>query len=60
MLIGVNDNGSGMAAMLEAARILAKSKFSDSCRLLNSIAFVAFDWEESVSITNRVLININK
>ena len=41
----VGDNGSGMAAMLEAAKMVAES----SCPRLNSIIFVAFDWEEFVS-----------
>lgn len=39
---GYNDNGSGVAAMIEVARALAKSK----CELKYSIIFVAFDKEE--------------
>lgn len=41
---GVDDNGSGVAAMLEAARILASAK----CFVPDfSVFFVAFDAEES-------------
>ena len=47
-LSGVDDNGSGMAALLEAARALATSDIT--CPRLNSVAFVAFDWEEYVRI----------
>ena len=39
---GFNDNGSGVAAVLEVATILAGS----SCEFENSILFVAFDLEE--------------
>jgi len=39
---GYNDNGSGVAAMIEVARALVKSK----CKLKYSIIFVAFDKEE--------------
>jgi hypothetical protein len=39
---GYNDNGSGVAALLEVARVLVKHK----CKLQNSIVFVAFDLEE--------------
>ena len=39
---GFNDNGSGVAAVLEVATILAGS----GCEFENSIMFVAFDLEE--------------
>lgn len=39
---GYNDNGSGVAAMIDVARALVKSK----CQLKYSIIFVAFDKEE--------------
>ena len=39
---GFNDNGSGLAAMLEIARALVQS----SCRLMSTVIFVAFDKEE--------------
>ncbi|XP_022251391.1 uncharacterized protein LOC106467485 isoform X2 [Limulus polyphemus] len=39
---GVDDNGSGVAAMLEVARILSVAQ----CRLTNTVLFVAFDLEE--------------
>ncbi|XP_076303954.1 uncharacterized protein LOC143222025 isoform X2 [Tachypleus tridentatus] len=39
---GVDDNGSGVAAMLEASRILSLAQ----CRLMNTVLFVAFDLEE--------------
>jgi len=39
---GYNDNGSGVAAMIEIARALVKSK----CQLKYSTIFVAFDKEE--------------
>lgn len=39
---GYNDNGSGVAAMIEVARALAES----GCRLKYSVLFVAFDKEE--------------
>ena len=39
---GFNDNGSGLAAMLEVARALVES----DCRLKYSVIFVAFDKEE--------------
>ena len=39
---GYNDNGSGLAAMLEVARALVES----GCRLKYSVIFVAFDQEE--------------
>lgn len=39
---GYNDNGSGVAAMIEVARALAAS----SCRLKYSVLFAAFDKEE--------------
>merc|ERR1711892_1292411 len=39
---GYNDNGSGVAAMIEVARALAAS----GCRLKYSVLFVAFDKEE--------------
>ena len=40
---GFNDNGSGMAAVLEVATTLAGS----DCEFDNSIIFVAFDLEET-------------
>ena len=39
---GYNDNGSGLAAMLEVARALVESE----CRLMYTVIFVAFDKEE--------------
>ena len=45
---GANDNGSGVAAMLEAAKILSKQKFTDK-----NIRFVSFTLEEG----NPVIIN---
>ena len=39
---GYNDNGSGVAAMIEVARALAAS----GCELMYSVLFVAFDKEE--------------
>jgi len=39
---GLNDNGSGVAAMLEAARAISES----GCRAEFSLLFVAFDLEE--------------
>ncbi len=39
---GTNDNGSGTAAMLEAARAISHS----GCKPKHSIFFVAFDLEE--------------
>jgi len=39
---GYNDNGSGVAAMIDVARALVKSK----CQLKYSVIFVAFDKEE--------------
>lgn len=39
---GLDDNGSGVAAMLEVARVLAAS----DCGFANSVFFVAFDLEE--------------
>lgn len=43
---GVNDNGSGMAMLLEIARLLKMNR----CKLTHSVMFVAFDLEEYVSI----------
>lgn len=40
---GINDNGSGMAALFEIARLIAKS---EGCQRKNSIILVAFDAEE--------------
>ena len=39
---GLNDNGSGVAAVLETARALAEA----GCSLRYSVIFVAFDKEE--------------
>ena len=39
---GYNDNGSGLAAMLEIARALTQSR----CSLRSTVIFVAFDKEE--------------
>lgn len=41
---GVNDNGSGMAALLEIVRLIS----AHSCKFANTILFVAFDLEEYV------------
>ncbi len=54
---GLNDNGSGVAALLEAASVLSEAK----CRTLNSVLFVAFDLEElgmqgSLEFVHRFLI----
>ncbi|KAH3799038.1 hypothetical protein DPMN_152642 [Dreissena polymorpha] len=43
---GVNDNGSGMAALLEVARLLT-DQHKKGFRRNNTIIFVAFDLEES-------------
>ena len=53
-ILGVNDNGSGMAALLEIARVLVDT-FSDAAtssfnEFENSVVLVAFDQEEVVSI----------
>ncbi len=39
---GYNDNGSGVATLLELARVIVESR----CKPKNSIIFVAFDLEE--------------
>eukprot|EP00095_Tigriopus_kingsejongensis_P000317 maker-scaffold292_size219010-snap-gene-1.34 protein:Tk00317 transcript:maker-scaffold292_size219010-snap-gene-1.34-mRNA-1 annotation:"hypothetical protein DAPPUDRAFT_306809" len=39
---GYNDNGSGVVAMLEVAKLLTESK----CKLKHSVMFAAFDLEE--------------
>ncbi|XP_028407465.1 uncharacterized protein LOC114530078 [Dendronephthya gigantea] len=39
---GVDDNGSGVTALLQVAKNVAKAK----CRVENTILFVAFDFEE--------------
>ena len=39
---GFNDNGSGVVALLEMARVIVRNK----CHLENSVIFVAFDLEE--------------
>ncbi|XP_078595032.1 uncharacterized protein YfbL-like [Branchiostoma floridae x Branchiostoma japonicum] len=39
---GVDDNGSGLAALLESARLIT----SQPCKLTHSVIFVAFDFEE--------------
>lgn len=44
---GINDNGSGMAALFEIARLIAKS---EGCQRKNSIILVAFDAEEMVNM----------
>jgi Zn-dependent M28 family amino/carboxypeptidase len=44
----MNDNGSGVAAVLEAASALAAASQSSDCgRPLNSVVFVLFDLEEA-------------
>lgn len=39
---GYDDNGSGMTALMESARLLASS----GCVFENTVVFVAFDMEE--------------
>ena len=39
---GSDDNGSGLSALIEAARAISSS----DCSYRNSIIFVAFDYEE--------------
>ena len=53
-ILGVNDNGSGMAALLEIARVLVDT-FSDAVtsplkEFENSVILVAFDQKEMVTI----------
>lgn len=43
--LGVDDNGSGLAVMLEVARAITEAR----CRLNHTLMFVAFDHEENVS-----------
>lgn len=50
---GVNDNGSGMTALLECARILSP-KMGD---LNNTIIFVAFDQEEKGCLGSMAFVN---
>ncbi|XP_077981191.1 uncharacterized protein YfbL-like [Glandiceps talaboti] len=49
---GVDDNGSGIAALLEAARLVT----SETCVTTNTIVFVAFDLEESQEEVRKGLI----
>ncbi|XP_028399861.1 uncharacterized protein LOC114523199 [Dendronephthya gigantea] len=42
---GVDDNGSGVTALLQAAKQIGKS----GCRFKNTILFVAFDFEEDTA-----------
>jgi len=44
---GVDDNGSGMAALLEIARVLVDVVKVQNCNLLNTVIVVAFDHEET-------------
>ncbi len=39
---GFNDNGSGLAAILEVARVMTQAR----CSLTTSVIFAAFDMEE--------------
>ncbi len=44
---GFNDNGSGMASLLEIARILALQRHSEKCRRANNtVILLALDLEE--------------
>jgi Zn-dependent M28 family amino/carboxypeptidase len=47
MLQSVNDNGSGMVAMLECVRNLVDAIVNQRLELLNSVIFVAFDVQRS-------------
>ena len=40
---GIDDNGSGMVALLESARHLASAISERGARLLDTVIFVAFD-----------------
>ena len=46
---GVDDNGSGMAALLETARVL--TSVAESCTFDTTIIFAALDLQRKVSIT---------
>jgi len=50
---GYNDNGSGVATLLELARLIVESK----CRPKNSIVFVAFDLEEMGAQGSQEFVN---
>ncbi|XP_028397071.1 uncharacterized protein LOC114520917 [Dendronephthya gigantea] len=45
---GVDDNGSGVTALLEVAKIIGKAR----CQVKNTIFFVAFDFEERTKECN--------
>ena len=54
---GFNDNGSGVAAVLEVATVLTAS----GCEFENSIMFVAFDLEEmGMQVRDRVQRSVKK
>lgn len=62
VLISIDDNGSGVVAMLEIARGLADAIVKRKAVLLNTIIFVAFD-VQNVSTTyfyKNILITINR
>ena len=44
--LGIDDNGSGVVAMLEVARALADAIVRRKASLLNSVIFVAFDHQK--------------
>ena len=48
---GVDNNGSGMAAMLEIVRLLLHYR-QNACVFVNTLVVVAFDWQEGVCNTS--------
>jgi len=53
---GVDDNGSGMAALLEISRVLVDVINVQNCNLLNSVIVVAFDHEETGYIGSQTYV----
>ncbi|XP_035214836.1 uncharacterized protein LOC118188511 [Stegodyphus dumicola] len=50
---GVDDNGSGLAVMLEVARAITDAR----CRLNNTLMFVAFDHEENGAMGSNYFVD---
>ncbi|XP_042896988.1 uncharacterized protein [Parasteatoda tepidariorum] len=50
---GVDDNGSGLAVMLEVARIITEAR----CRLNHTLMFVAFDHEENGAMGSNYFVD---
>lgn len=50
---GVDDNGSGLAVMLEVARAITEAR----CRLNNTLMFVAFDHEEDGAMGSNYFVD---